>query len=48
MIYSPDSPGHVGRCANSGTFSGSSAGHMDCSDAKGVPLAISIKPATRK
>lgn len=31
------------QCNYSGDFSGSSSGHMDCSDAKGVPLTISIK-----
>jgi hypothetical protein len=31
------------RCVYSGEFSGSSTGHMDCSDARGVPLSISIR-----
>jgi len=31
------------KCTYNGEFSGSSSGHMDCSDAKGVPLSISIK-----
>jgi hypothetical protein len=31
------------RCTYNGEFSGSSSGHMDCTDAKGVPLSISIK-----
>jgi hypothetical protein len=31
------------QCTYSGDFSGSSSGHMDCSDAHGVPLSISIK-----
>jgi hypothetical protein len=31
------------QCSYSGDFFGSSTGHMDCSDAKGVPLSISIK-----
>jgi hypothetical protein len=31
------------RCAYSGEFSGGTRGHMDCSDAKGVPISISIK-----
>jgi hypothetical protein len=31
------------QCVYSADFSGSSNGHMDCSDAKGVPLSISIK-----
>jgi hypothetical protein len=31
------------QCTYSGDFSGSSNGHMDCSDAKGVPLSISIR-----
>jgi hypothetical protein len=31
------------QCAYTGEFSGSSSGHMDCTDAKGVPLSISIK-----
>jgi hypothetical protein len=31
------------QCDYSGEFSGSSHGHMDCSDVKGVPLSISIK-----
>jgi hypothetical protein len=31
------------RCTYSGAVSGRSSGHMDCSDAKGVPLAISIR-----
>lgn len=30
-------------CSYSGDFAGSSSGHMDCSDAKGVPISISIK-----
>lgn len=32
-----------GQCTYNGEFSGSSSGHMDCSDANGVPLSISIK-----
>ena len=31
------------QCTYNGEFSGSSSGHMDCTDAKGVPLSISIK-----
>jgi hypothetical protein len=31
------------QCAYSGDFSGRSSGHMDCSDAKGIPLSISIE-----
>jgi hypothetical protein len=31
------------QCFYSGDLSGSSAGHMDCSNAKGVPLSISVK-----
>jgi hypothetical protein len=31
------------QCTYTGAFSGSSNGHMDCTDAKGVPLSISIK-----
>jgi hypothetical protein len=31
------------QCTYSGDFSGSSNGYMNCSDAKGVPLSISIK-----
>jgi hypothetical protein len=31
------------RCAYSGQLSGSSSGYMDCSDASGIPLSISIK-----
>ena len=31
------------QCRYNGEFSGSSSGHMDCTDAKGVPLSISIK-----
>jgi hypothetical protein len=31
------------QCLYSGDFSGSSSGHMDCSDAKGVPLSLSIR-----
>lgn len=31
------------QCTYSGDFSGSSSGRMDCSDAHGVPLSISIK-----
>ena len=31
------------RCAYSGQLSDSSSGYMDCSDASGVPLSISIK-----
>lgn len=31
------------QCSYNGEFSGSSSGHMDCTDAKGVPLSISIK-----
>ncbi len=31
------------QCRYSGDFAGSSNGHMDCSDAKGVPISISIK-----
>jgi len=31
------------KCTYNGEFSGSSSGHMDCSDANGVPLSISIK-----
>lgn len=30
-------------CSYSGDFAGSSSGHMDCSDAKGVPISISIR-----
>jgi hypothetical protein len=32
------------RCSYSGAFSGRSTGHMDCSDAKGVPLTLSVRP----
>jgi hypothetical protein len=31
------------QCTYSGEFSSGSSGHMDCTDAKGVPLSISIK-----
>jgi len=31
------------QCTYNGDFSGGSGGHMDCTDAKGVPLSISIK-----
>jgi hypothetical protein len=31
------------QCTYNGEFSGSTSGHMDCTDAKGVPLSISIK-----
>jgi hypothetical protein len=31
------------QCSYSGAFAGSSSGQMDCSDAKGIPLTISIK-----
>jgi hypothetical protein len=31
------------QCTYNGEFSSSSSGHMDCTDAKGVPLSISIK-----
>jgi hypothetical protein len=31
------------QCSYRGNFSGSSTGHMDCFDAKGVPLSIVIK-----
>jgi hypothetical protein len=31
------------QCTYNGEFSGGSSGHMDCPDAKGVPLSISIK-----
>ncbi|HET7253920.1 MAG TPA: hypothetical protein VFJ46_09155, partial [Xanthobacteraceae bacterium] len=30
------------QCTYNGEFSGSSSGHMDCTDAQGVPLSISI------
>jgi hypothetical protein len=36
------------RCTYSGGLSGGSTGHMDCSDAKGVPLAISIREMPEK
>ena len=31
------------QCVYSGDLSASSAGHMDCSNAKGIPLSISVK-----
>jgi hypothetical protein len=31
------------QCTYNGEFSSGSSGHMDCTDAKGVPLSISIK-----
>jgi hypothetical protein len=31
------------QCSYSGAFAGSSSGQMDCSDAKGIPLTISVK-----
>ena len=31
------------QCAYSGDFSGTSSGHMDCSDAKDVPLSITVR-----
>ena len=31
------------RCSYNGRVSGSSSGYMDCSDASGIPLSLSIK-----
>jgi len=36
------------RCTYGGGFSGRSAGHMNCSDAKGIPLAISVREVPGK
>jgi hypothetical protein len=31
------------QCTYSGSFSGQTKGTMDCTDAKGIPLTLSIK-----